>query len=159
MRSFPKVTLRSLGALFAFAPHVQAGDFVWTHVGNGGAPGIASLNGSVTALHADGADLYVGATPSDECRQSKSYVQPNVNGNLLITARWPYPISRPPMRSAAWRRTLTMRCGGSSNSATTLGADRGGSQIASSGVCAWRMQAMHARYLSFSTTAGLAQAR
>jgi len=65
MRSFPKVTLRSLGALFAFAPHVQAGDFVWTHVGNGGAPGIASLNGSVTALHADGADLYVGGIFTD----------------------------------------------------------------------------------------------
>ena len=48
-----------------FAPPARAADFAWNHVGNGGAPATASLNGSVTALHAAGSDLYVGGTFTD----------------------------------------------------------------------------------------------
>lgn len=55
------VAARSFSLLFVvLAPGAWAGDFVWNHVGNGGTPGTASLNGAVTALHADGTDLYVG---------------------------------------------------------------------------------------------------
>jgi hypothetical protein len=53
----------SFGLLFVIlAPRAWAGDFVWQHVGKGGSPGTASLNGSVFALHADGNDLYVGGS-------------------------------------------------------------------------------------------------
>jgi hypothetical protein len=48
-----------------FAPDAWAGDFVWDHVGNGGTPGTAPLNGTVTALLADGTDLYVGGAFTD----------------------------------------------------------------------------------------------
>jgi len=66
MRNLLGVTTRMFGLLLVvFARCAWPGDFVWSHVGNGGTPGIAALNGSVSALHADGNDLYVGGTFTD----------------------------------------------------------------------------------------------
>jgi hypothetical protein len=66
VRKFLVVATCSFNLLFfMLAPGAWAGDFVWDHVGDGGTPGTASLNGAVTALHADGTDLYVGGTFTD----------------------------------------------------------------------------------------------
>jgi len=66
MRKFLVVTTCSFGLIcILVAPRAWSGDFVWDHLGNGGTPGTAPLNGSVTALHADGASLYVGGTFTD----------------------------------------------------------------------------------------------
>jgi len=66
MRNLLGVTTRMFGLLLVvFAPCARPGDFVWSHVGNDGTPETAALNGSVSALHADGNDLYVGGTFTD----------------------------------------------------------------------------------------------
>jgi hypothetical protein len=61
MRKAPVVATVSLALLVSLlAPNAWAGVNGWDHVGNGGTPGTASLNGNVYALHADGTNLYVG---------------------------------------------------------------------------------------------------
>lgn len=66
MRNFLVAATWPLILLGVFlAPRVWAGDFLWGHVGNGGVPGTASLNGAVTALYVDGTDLYVGGVFTD----------------------------------------------------------------------------------------------
>ena len=59
-----KLIVAAICSLF-LSPGAWANDFVWGHVGNGGAPGTAALNGIVTALHADGSNLYVGGVFTD----------------------------------------------------------------------------------------------
>jgi hypothetical protein len=66
MRKLPIVPVLSLSLLATvFATNAWAGVNGWDHVGNGGAAGTASLNGNVTALHADGTDMYVGGAFTD----------------------------------------------------------------------------------------------
>lgn len=66
MRKPLVVATASFSLLFALlAPGAWAGVYGWDHVGNGGTPGTASLNGTVNALHADGTDLYVGGEFTD----------------------------------------------------------------------------------------------
>ncbi len=66
MRKLLATAICSFGILVVvWAPEAWAGDFVWTHLGTGGSPGTASLNGAVRALHADGTSLYVGGAFTD----------------------------------------------------------------------------------------------
>lgn len=59
-RSLLAVSISLAACLSVATPAAATGPGGWNHLGNGAAPGTASLNGTVSALHAVGTALYVG---------------------------------------------------------------------------------------------------